>query len=117
MGFATTNLCPPFSNGSQPQNSGANYYPNDRAAQGYPSPNPAPLVLSSAVVDRYNQLNEDYYWQAGDLFRLMNDGQKSQFTRNIAGGLSQANVSIQERMLKYFNKADPSYASMVKALL
>lgn len=111
----------PFSNGSQPQNSGANYYPNDRAAQDYPAPNPAyrepPMTLSNAVVDRYDQLSEDYYSQAGDLFRLMSDDQKVQLARNVAGGLSQANASIQERMLGYLHKADPTYATMVKALL
>jgi catalase len=111
----------PFSNGSQPQNSGPNFFPNDRAAQGYPAPNPGyrepSMVLSNAVVDRYDQLSEDYYTQAGDLFRLMNDDQKAQLVRNITAGLSQANASIQERMLGYFHKADPAYAAMVKALL
>ncbi|WP_039911959.1 catalase [Cellvibrio mixtus] len=111
----------PFGHGNQVQTSGANYYPNDRAGQGYPEPNPAyrepPMVLSNAVVDRYDQLSEDYYSQAGDLFRLMSADQKSQLTRNIAGGLSQANASIQERMLGYLHKADPEYAAMVKALL
>lgn len=111
----------PFGHGNQVQTSGANYYPNDRAAQGYPAPNPAfkepPLRLSNAVADRYDQLSEDYYSQAGDLFRLMSDDQKVQLTSNIAGGLAQANTSIQERMLAQFAKADPDYAARIKALL
>ncbi|HSC69431.1 MAG TPA: catalase-related domain-containing protein, partial [Cellvibrio sp.] len=88
---------------------------------GYPTPNPGyrepPMVLRNAVVDRYDQLSEDYYTQAGDLFRLMSDDQRAQLARNIAGGLSQANTSIQERMLGYLHKADPAYAALVKALL
>ena len=36
---------------------------------------------------------------------------------NIAGGLRQANASIQARMLTQFNKADPLYAEMVKSAL
>ena len=111
----------PFGHGNQVQTSGANYYPNDRAAQGYPTQNPAfkepPMLLSNATVDRYDQLSEDYYSQAGDLFRLMNEDQKTQLAQNIAGGLSQANASIQERMLAQFAKADPYYAKKVKELL
>jgi catalase len=33
---------------------------------------------------------------------------------NIAGGLAQANASIQARMLAQFAKADPEYAAGVK---
>jgi catalase len=47
----------------------------------------------------------------------MNDDQKSQLARNIAGGLCHANVSIQEHMLGQFAKADPDYAARVKASL
>ena len=47
----------------------------------------------------------------------MSDDQKDQLARNIAGGLSQANASIQERLLAQFAKADPDYAARVKALL
>ena len=111
----------PMSNGSQIQTSGANYYPNDRAEQGDPAPNPVyrepPLHLSKGAVTTYDQSDVDYYSQAGDLFRLMSTDQKRQLVNNIAGGLSQANASIQERMLAYLNKADPEYAAMVKAAL
>ena len=75
------------------------------------------MRLSNAVADRYDQLSEDYYSQAGDLFRLMSDDQKAQLTSNIAGGLKQANSYIQARMLTQFEKADPDYAARIKALL
>lgn len=111
----------PMHNGSQIQTSGANFFPNDRAGQGDPAPAPEfkepPLHLSQGAVTTYDQSDEDYYSQAGDLFRLMNADQKQQLAGNIAGGLSQASAWAQERMLGYLQKADPQYAAMVKALL
>jgi len=103
------------------QGSGANFYPNDRAAQGAPVPVPSvaqpPLHLSVAAVKAYDQSDADYYSQAGDLFRLMNDDQKQQLAGNIAGGLRQADASVQVRMLAHFARADVDYAARVKALL
>jgi catalase len=105
----------------QIQTGGANFYPNDRAEQGAPAPAPVfkepPLHLSLGAVTTYDQSDEDYYTQAGDLFRLMNENQKQQLTGNIADGLRHANASIQQRMLGYLHKADPDYAARVKALL
>lgn len=107
--------------GGQIQSSGANFYPNDRAEQGDPAPAPEfrepPLHLSLGAVTTYDQSDEDYYTQAGDLFRLMNEDQKQQLTGNIASGLQFASASIQERMLGYLHKADPDYATRVKVLL
>jgi catalase len=98
-----------------------NFYPNDRSAAGAPVPNiraqEPPLRMSAEAVARYDQSSEDYYSQAGDLFRLMNEDQKQQLTTNIAGGLLHANASIQERMLAQFYNADPDYAARVAALL
>ncbi len=103
------------------QGSGANFYPNDRAAQGAPVPVPSvaqpPLHLSAAAVKAYDQSDADYYSQAGDLFRLMSEDQKQQLARNIAGGLRQADVSVQARMLAHFAKADADYAVRVKTFL
>ena len=72
-------------------------------------------VLEDAWIGYHDQSDEDYYTQAGDLFRLMSDDQKRQLFNNIAGGLSQANESIQERMYMQFVKADPAYAEGVRA--
>jgi len=47
----------------------------------------------------------------------MNDDQKNQLARNIAGGLSQASASVQERMLAQFAAAAPDYAERVKKAL
>jgi catalase len=109
------------SQGSGVQGSGANFYPNDRLGQGAPAPAPSvqapPLHVSPAAIQAYDQSDADYSSQAGDLFRLMTDEQKHQLAGNIAGGLRQADASVQERMLAQFAKADPDYAARVKALL
>ncbi|BCM25819.1 catalase [Methyloradius palustris] len=102
--------------------SASNFYPNDRAATGAPVPAPEvavpPMpVLEDAWIKAYDQSEEDYHSQAGDLFRIMNDDQKQQLFNNIAGGLSQASKSIQERMLAQFAKADPAYAEGVKSAI
>ena len=96
-----------------------NFYPNDRAAEGAPVPAaefaPPPMpVLEQAWIGYHDQSEEDYFTQAGNLFRLMNDDQKQQLFNNIAGGLSQANADIQARVLAQFEKADPAYAAGVK---
>jgi len=101
---------------------GVNFYPNDRAAQGAPVPDPAvaepPMPLESeAAMGWYDNRDEDNYSQAGALFRLMSASQKQQLFDNIAGGLSQANASIQARMLEQFTRADPAYGAGVKTAL
>ncbi len=104
------------------QGSSVNFYPNDRTAQGAPQPNPkvaepAMPMESNAWVNIYNTDEEDHYTQAGDLFRLMTDDQKSQLAGNIAGGLKHASDSIQKRMLIQMEKADSDYAKRVTAAM
>lgn len=118
---AMAGMCP-YHSGSSIQDSGANFYPNDRASAGDPAPVPAvaapPMpVLEDAWIGVHSQDAEDYHTQAGDLFRLMNEDQKRQLTENVAGGLGQANASIQQRMLAQLAKADPDYAKRVQAAI
>ncbi|WP_428818853.1 catalase [Microbulbifer sp. MCCC 1A16149] len=104
------------------QGSEVHFFPNDRINQGAPVPVPSvaepPMPLErDAWVKPHSQDNQDYYSQAGALFRLMRDDQKQQLVDNIAGGLCQASASVQQRMLVQFGKADARYAEMVKAAL
>lgn len=105
---------------NQVQTNDWNFYPND-GGRDLPAPAPEfkepPLSVGQAIVDRFDQIEEDYYSQPGDLFRLMTDDQQDQLTSNIAGGLALCNASIQERILGYLAKADQKYADMVKAKL
>ena len=92
-----------------------NFYPNDQ--QDLPQPDasvaPPPLQLEDAWVQPYSQDEEDYYSQAGDLYRIMTNDQQDRLAMTIAGGLAQAEKSVQERILSFLDKADPSYAARV----
>lgn len=119
---AMAGMCP-VQHGKVPnQHGGANFYPNDRAAMGAPTPSPEFLpppmpVEEKAWIKPHDQDLVDYHSQAGDLFRLMSESQKDQLADNIAGGLVQATESVQERMLAQYRKADPDYAARVSAAL
>jgi catalase len=98
------------------QGGGVNFYPNIQS--GTPKPNddfaPPPLPLvEEAWIRPYSQDDEDYYSQAGDLFRIMSDDEKTRLATTIAGGLSQADHAVQDRMLDDLSKADPDYAKRV----
>ncbi len=101
------------------QGSGVNYFPNDQINQGAPSPAPSveepPMpVMENAWIKRYQVTeDEDHYSQAGDLFRIMDESQKSQLTKTIAEGLVHASTSVQQRMLEQFRKADEDYANRI----
>lgn len=119
---AMAGLCPAHG-GVDLQDSSVNYYPNDQINDGAPMPDPSveepPMPqLQDAWVKRYrNADDEDHYTQAGDLFRLMDDSQKSQLTTTISEGLVQASESIQQRMLEQFKKADADYAARIEKII
>jgi len=119
---AMAGMCP-YRSDSTTAGPGANFYPNDRINDGAPVPDPAvaepPMpVLESAWIARHGESDdEDHYSQAGDLFRLMDETQKTQLTTTIAGGLAYASSSAQQRMLEQFNRADPDYAARIQQLL
>jgi catalase len=119
---AMAGMCP-FHSDNVTAGSGANFYPNDRINDGAPVPDPAvaepPMpVLENAWIGHHDEAaDEDHYSQAGDLFRLMDETQKTQLTTTIAGGLAYASESAQQRMLEQFNRADPDYAARIQQLL
>jgi len=108
--------------GGCPVAHGANFYPNDAVEQGAPAPAaefgepPMPLE-SDAWVGPHSQDDEDYFTQAGDLFRIMSDDQKNQLANNIAGGLVHATASVRARMLAQYEQADADYAARVSAAM
>lgn len=93
-----------------------NYWPNTR--EGAPQPDerfmdPA-WDLGKAVVDRYDSTQDhDDYTQAGDLFRLFDDGQRDRLATRIAGVLGQARPEVQMRQLCHFFRADEEYGRRV----
>jgi len=110
---------PPAFGSENNQGSGVNFYPNDQTSKGAPAPDPSvtepPMpILGEAWVKAYDTQDDDNFSQAGDLFRLMSEDQKNQLAKNLAGDLSQATQSVQERMLAQFAAADADYAARVK---
>ena len=109
--------------GGANQGSSVNFYPNDRINEGAPVPEPGvaepPMPLEQeAWVGRHGLIgDEDHYSQAGDLFRLMDDGQRQSLARAIAEGLVQASESVQRRMLEQFARADAEYAERVETAM
>ncbi len=113
---------PPAFGAENNQGGGVNFYPNDRLNEGAPAPVPEaaepPMpILGEAWVKAYDTQDEDNFTQAGQLFRIMSEDQKNQLANNIAGGLSQATASVQERMLAQFSAADADYGARVKNAL
>lgn len=101
---------------------GVNFYPHTRSASEAPvsgntvSEPPLPLE-GDAWVGIHDSRDEDNFSQAGQLYRLMSDDQKSQLAGNIAGGLSQASEEVQQIMLGYFTQADSEYGEKVRQAL
>ncbi len=60
---------------------------------------------------------EDDYTQAGNLFRLMNAGERQSLFDNLAAPLSGVDADILERQLRQFDRADPAYGRGVRASL
>lgn len=102
---------------AQNQGAGVNFFPNDRVDEPAPdagcTPPPLPLP-EEAWVQAYGQDDEDYFAQAGDLYRVLPDDEKTRLAATIASGLSQAEQSAQDRMLSYLGKADPDYERRVR---
>ncbi|MDF1758165.1 MAG: catalase [Legionellaceae bacterium] len=73
-----------------------------------------PLAISGAA-DRYDHnQNNDNYQQAGDLYRLMSEEQKSLLTDNIIAAMEGVPNYIKMRQIEHFIKADPDYGQRVK---
>ncbi|OON41475.1 catalase [Izhakiella australiensis] len=94
---------------------GANYEPNSYGAE--PKQNAAfrePPLNFSGAADRYDHReDEDYYSQAGDLYRLMNAGQKKILTDNIIRAMSSVSRDVQQRQIAHFLKADEDYGNAI----
>jgi catalase len=96
--------------------SAPNYWPNTRA--GAPMPNekfadPA-WDLGQSVVDRFDSTEDhDDFTQAGNLFRMFDEGQRDRLTTRIAGVLGQARPEVQMRQLCHFFRADADYGRRI----
>jgi catalase len=99
-----------------PYGNAPNYWPN--SLHGTPQPEPQfkepAWDLGAAIVDRYDStVDHDDYTQAGDLYRLFDEGQRDRLATVIAGGLGQARREVQLRQLCHFFRADRDYGERV----
>ncbi|MBE8190456.1 MAG: catalase [Candidatus Thioglobus sp.] len=109
--------------GDNVQTSNVNFYPNNQINNGAPTPDatvaePPMPIESDAWIARFDTVgDEDYFQQAGDLFRLMNESQKTQLTATIAQGLVHASKTSQAKMLQQFKNADADYGNRIKNII
>ncbi len=58
---------------------------------------------------------DDDFFQAGELYRLMSEEERSRLVANIAGGLAQVSRDdVIEKNLAHFHAADPEYGRRVE---
>ncbi|MBB6454751.1 catalase [Salirhabdus euzebyi] len=91
-----------------------NYEPN---SYGGPKQTPenaqAPLAVHG-FADAVPYDDEDYYSQAGDLFRLMSEEERSRVISNIVGAMEPVEKEeIKLRQIEHFYKADPEYGTRI----
>jgi catalase len=95
--------------GSQP-----NYEPN---SFGGPKENAdykeRPRPVDGTIARHNHRVDEDYYTQPGNLFRLMTIAERKRLIGNIVGSLSSVPRRIQDLQIRHFYKADPVYGTCV----
>ncbi|HEV3040344.1 MAG TPA: catalase [Candidatus Angelobacter sp.] len=70
-----------------------------------------PRIVAGAV-DRHNHgLDDDYYTQPGNLFRLMSPEEREHLIGNIVASMKDVPQHIQERQIWHFKRADPAYGT------
>ncbi len=100
------------------QGSTIGYEPNTLGEwQEQPNFSEPPLDLSGSAT-RWNHRDDDeYYSQAGNLFRIMSPEQQQTLFDNTAGEVGGASIEIQKRHISNCLKADPEYgAGVAKSL-
>ena len=79
--------------------------------------NEPPLKISGDA-DRYNHREgNDDYTQAGNLFRMFDDGQKQRLCANIAGSMEGVPKEIIDKALAHFDRIDPDYGNGIRQAL
>ncbi len=90
------------------------YEPNSKGEwQEQPDFSEPPLALEGAA-DRWNhRVDEDYYSQPGNLFRLMTPQRQQILFENTARSVGGASREVQMRHIENCRKADPAYGEGV----
>lgn len=75
------------------------------------------LDLEGAAGHWDHRVDEDYYTQPGDLFRLMNTAQRQALFENTARSIGGAPRAVQKRHIAHCMKADPAYGEGIAQAL
>ncbi|MDH4157533.1 MAG: catalase [candidate division Zixibacteria bacterium] len=95
-----------------------NYEPNTAGGPEEDARFKEPPMKLSGDADRYDHREgNDDYTQAGNLYRLMPDDEKSRLHQAIAGAMAGVPEEIVRRQLEHFAKADPACAQGVTKAL
>lgn len=97
--------------------SGPNYGPN--SFNGPQQNNIAGTTFAAeeieGLIGRFSfEVTDDDFVQAGNLFRLMDEENKEDLTRNIAGDLVHVKKDTVDRQLGHFERADPDYRARIE---
>ncbi|MFC8669586.1 catalase [Streptomyces sp. NPDC057199] len=95
-----------------------NYEPNSYggpAETGRPLSAPLAVNGHTGTYETPLHTKDDHFFQAGELYRLMPEEERSRLVANIAGGLSQVSRDdVIEKNLAHFHAADPEYGRRVE---
>ncbi|MDQ0948680.1 catalase [Streptomyces phaeochromogenes] len=95
-----------------------NYEPNSYggpAETGRPLSAPLAVNGHTGTYETPLHTKDDHFFQAGELYRLMSEEERSRLVANIAGGLSQVSRDdVIEKNLAHFHAADPEYGRRVE---
>ena len=94
------------------------YEPNTRGEwQEQPDFREPPLAITGAVDHWNHRVDDDYYSQPGDLFRLMTPAQQQALFDNIARGMVGVSAPVKKLHIEHCTKADPAYGAGVAAAI
>ncbi|HYP67360.1 MAG TPA: catalase [Thiobacillaceae bacterium] len=91
-----------------------NYQPNSFGGPVDDARYTEPHLRISGEASRHDhRVDDDYYSQAGALYRLMCEEEKSRLVANLVVALNSVPRDIQMRQIRHFHKVDPEYGSRV----
>ncbi|MGW3287193.1 catalase [Streptomyces sp. NPDC001002] len=95
-----------------------NYEPNSYdgpVETGRPLSAPLAVTGYTGTHEAPRHTKDDDFFQAGELYRLMSQDERSRLVANIAGGLSQVSRDdVIDKNLAHFHAADPEYGRRVE---
>lgn len=94
------------------------YWPNSKGEWAdQPDLNEPPLEITGAADHWDHRVDEDHYFQPGNLFRMMSPQQKQSLFDNTARAMGDARAVVKQRHIDNCSKADPEYGRGVEEAL